>query len=131
MKIHGDREKADSFLNLLKRVNWVWRHKFTLVLFCVGVTTFAAGVVAQREDVIGASKRFVISFFDETNAVSNYIDGLGAEPERLTIDIKHKHYTKLVEWRRRALERGQITSDLKNFVPAELSYGGKRRIVKI
>ncbi len=44
MKIHGDRGKTDSFLYLLKRFDWVWRHKFTLVLFCVGATTFAAGV---------------------------------------------------------------------------------------
>ena len=131
MKIHGDREKTDSFLYLLKRFDWVWRHKFTLVLFCIGATTFAAGVVAQREDVIGASKRFVISFFDETNAVSHYIDGLGAAPERLTIDIKYKHYTKLVEWRRRALEQGQITSDLKNYVPAEIRYEDKRLKVKL
>ena len=131
MKIHSNREKTYPVLNLMEQYEWLWRRKLTLILLFVGVSAFVLGVVLQREDVIGASKRFALSFFDETHAVSNYIQGLGAEPERLTIDIKHKHYTKLVEWRQRALERRQITPDLKVFVPAEIRYGDRTLRVKV
>lgn len=131
MKISGDQGKTYPVLNLMEQYGWLWRRKFTLALLFVGVTAFVAGVLLQREDVIGASKRFVLSFFDETHAVSNYIEGLRAEPERLTIDIKHKHFTKLVEWRRLALERNQITPDLKVFVPAEIRHGDRTLKVKL
>jgi len=131
MKIFDNRGKAYPDVKPTVQREWLQRRKFALVLILACVTAFVAGVVLQREDVIGASKRFVMSFFDETQAVSNYIDGLSAEPERLTINIKPKHYSKLVAWRQRALERGQITSDLKVFVPAEIRYGDRKLSVKL
>jgi hypothetical protein len=131
MKIIDNRGKTDKNLNPTARYGWLKRQKFTLALLLVGVTAFVAGVVLQREDVIGASKRFVLSFVDETTAVSNYIEGLGADPERLRIEIKQKHYTELAEARQSALERGQITPDLKVFVPAEIRYGDKKFRVKL
>jgi hypothetical protein len=131
MKISGNREETHPLLGFAQQTQWLWRRKFTLLLLLTAFLGFASGVVLQRDDVIGASKRFVLSFFDETHAVSNYLASIGVEPERLTIDIKYKHYTKLVEWRRLALERDQITSDLKVYVPAEIRYGDHTIRVKL
>lgn len=131
MRISGSREETNPLLDFAQQTQWLWRRKFSLLLLLSALVGFVTGVVLQREDVIGAGKRFALSFVDDTNAVSNYISSIGVEPERLTIDIKHKHYTKLVEWRRLALERDQITSDLKVFVPAEIRHGDQTIKVKL
>lgn len=60
---------------------------------------------------------------DQVRIVGNYLSSFGADTEHLTIDVKHKHYSKLSEWRELALQRGQITSDLKEYVPATIRIG--------
>jgi hypothetical protein len=54
---------------------------------------------------------------------ANYLDSFRTSPERLIVDIKHRHFVKLAQWREQALARGQITSDLKTRVPAKIRYG--------
>jgi hypothetical protein len=43
--------------------------------------------------------------------------------ERITIDIKHKHYSKLASRRAAALERGHLEVDDDDYVPATLRSG--------
>lgn len=54
--------------------------------------------------------------------VPNYVKALFKSPERIHIDIKHVNYEKLAHFRNVALERNQVTDDLKQYVPAKIRY---------
>lgn len=84
------------------------------------------GVSAERQKLFEKLARV-----DVVATVRNYFDGLGADPEEITIDIKHKHYEQLSAWRDQAMERGQITSDLKDYVPATIRYRDQQMKAKL
>lgn len=62
----------------------------------------------------------------------NYLDGFKAKPEEISIEIGDKNFNKLKKKRKQALERGIIINDLDgDYVPATLSYKGKKMKVKL
>ena len=98
------------------------------------LVTAVLAVVLAGVFGIGGALGILIERSDKTDDVlaanpirigANYLKSIGAEPERLVIDIKHKHYEKLKTWRKLALERDQITADLKQYVPATLRFRDK------
>ncbi len=66
------------------------------------------------------------------NVIPNYIKGmLAAEPERITIDIKHKNLQKIAYKRQIALDDGILLTSSADFVPAEIRYQDKTLKVKM
>ena len=63
---------------------------------------------------------------------SNYINGMDAKPEQISIVIKNKDFKILEENRRNALERGVIINDMDGeYVPAELEYRNRKMKIKL
>ena len=97
------------------------------VAFAVVVVGLLLGAaVAQRSGLLAKLARL-----DFVQIAQNHADSYWAEPEHLTIDIKHKHFLKLADWRRIALRQGQISSDLKEYVPAVIRYADREIDVKL
>jgi hypothetical protein len=71
--------------------------------------------------------------WDFVNVVSsNYFEGLKAEPEVLSIEIKDKDFKKLEKLRQQALERGVIINEQDgDYVPAQLFHNGEKIDVKL
>jgi hypothetical protein len=63
---------------------------------------------------------------------SNYFQGLKANPEVVSIEIKEKDFKFLQKNRERALERTVIINDIDgDYVPATLEYQGKKLNIKL
>ena len=48
---------------------------------------------------------------------------IGADPERISIDVKHEHFLKLAEKREVALANGMLVSSTDDFVTARIRHG--------
>jgi Right handed beta helix region/CotH kinase protein len=79
------------------------------------------GVAAERKEVFAKLKRTNV-----LDTVFNYFNSVGVETDHIFIDIKHHDFQKLKDWRKVALEQGQITSELKTAVPAKIRYLDKQ-----
>ena len=63
---------------------------------------------------------------------SNYLKGLKANPENISIEIKDKDFKFLEKNRENALERNVIINDIDgDYVPATFEYKGKKMDVKL
>jgi len=61
----------------------------------------------------------------------NFVKGIGAEPEYVIIDIKHKHFQKLAYKREMAFNIGNLITCDDDFVPGKITIGGKTAKIKI
>ena len=88
----------------------------------VFLATFGAGsgfgILVERKHLTEE----ILSFRPD-RVMKNYLESLATAPQRLVIDIKHEDQEKLKAWRTVALQRDQITDDLKEYVPARLRFG--------
>ena len=67
-----------------------------------------------------------------SSVTSNYIDGMDANPESISIEIKDKDIEILEKNRQNALNRGLIINDLDGeYVPGTLEYQGKKIKIKL
>lgn len=91
------------------------------VLF-LGIYSLGLLKVAQRIDVPGITRLIM------NNAVyvpANIARSFFATPERITIDIKHKHILKLEKKRLAALRRSYLLRGEDDYVPAQIRHGDK------
>ena len=133
--LFSKKSEITSFANRKKtRFRWVrkyWRRVFTvfLALFLM-IAAFGAGsgfgILLERKNLTEK----VLSYRPDRLA-TNYLGSLGSSPDRLIIDIKHEHMEKLKSWRGLALERDQITADLKQYVPARIRFGDETYKVRL
>ncbi|MCP3917133.1 MAG: hypothetical protein GY711_16415 [bacterium] len=93
----------------------------------VVAAAFAAGVLLEKKGI--SEKAGKVLALDKLQTAANYVKSFAAKPEHLVIDIKHEHYEQLAQWRQTALRRNQITTDLKQYVPATVRHG--ERSVKV
>ncbi|MBT5050974.1 MAG: hypothetical protein HOM58_20915 [Rhodospirillaceae bacterium] len=94
----------------------------------LGIYSVGLLMVAQRIDVPGIT-RLVMN-----NAIyvpANMARSFFASPERLTIDIKHKHILKLEKKRRAALRRRYLLRGEDDYVPARIRHGDNTVDVKL
>jgi len=59
------------------------------------------------------------------NIIPNYIKGIISRPEHIDIDIKHKHFQKIVHQREQAMERRFLVSTTEDWVPCSIRYNGQ------
>ncbi len=127
MKIQTSHNVRTSFGT---RYPWLRRNTSAIgigaVSFFLLVALLAGGPLLRRSGLMPK-----IAGLDMTSVAYNYLSSFAAEPERLTIDIKHKHFVKLEASRQEALRRGQITSDLKSYVPAVIRHRNDEIKVKL
>ncbi|MFQ5638049.1 MAG: CotH kinase family protein [bacterium] len=66
------------------------------------------------------------------NVIPNYFKGyFSSNPERITIDIKHKHFQRIAYKREMALANGVLLTSSEDFVPAQIRYKDKALKVKL
>ena len=91
------------------------------------VLVLGAGYVLKKHDFYGQFLKPVFS--TNYRMVVNYIQSFSVEREKITIDIKHKHFLKIAYRREEALKRGRLFyspgDDEITWVPATLTHRGK------
>lgn len=102
--------------------------KRTLILFLFAAI-FIFGYVASNF----IKKKGYTGLWDFTTTItSNYVKGLKANPENISIEIKEKDFKKLEKNRKQALERGVIINDLDgDYISATIEYKEKKIDVKL
>ena len=81
---------------------------------------FLTGAAAQRYGLVDQG----ISKARKIKDVPELVRAMQVQPDRLTIDIKHKHYVALDYKRARSIEAGVLISSTDDFVPATVSRNG-------
>jgi hypothetical protein len=100
-------------------------------LMLVGYSTlvFILGALAHRAGLMREVTKLLSYARMET--AMNYVKGLTAQPERITIDIKYKELEKLRYKREMALARGILMAEPDDFVPARIRYQDKNIKVRL
>ncbi|MDP7635965.1 MAG: CotH kinase family protein, partial [Phycisphaerae bacterium] len=102
----------------------------------VGIVLFVAysagmvflGTVAQQKDLPGKLNRIIPASWKHPG---NYIQGIISNPDKITIDIKHKDFKKLAYLRQCALQKGVIATAPDSYVPAKIRLDGKTVKVQV
>ena len=114
---------------LSSRVGRKWIVRIALgVLLIVGtnIASMYYGVYLHKTGPSMTLTRWASSLArDKLSFIPNYISGLFANPEHLTIDIKFKNFQKLAHKRQEALERGHLVPSPGDWVPARIRYRGE------
>jgi hypothetical protein len=87
------------------------------------VLVLGLGYVLQRHDFYGLFLKPVL--IKNVGLVSSYYKSLSINPEKLTINIKHKDYLKLAYKRQEALKIDRLFYHPEDWVPATAEYQGK------
>ncbi len=122
-----EREEVAKKDKLMKKK--IKRRILFALLLALIVACFAGSYFASR---ILQTKGYS-GLWDFTKTVSsNYRNGMGANPEKISIEIKNKDYKFLEKNRERALERNVIINNIDgDYVPATFEYQGKKLKVKL
>jgi hypothetical protein len=98
-----------------------------LVLVVYTLLIFGIGVAVQRAGLIGA----VLEPVRDLRTLPTRLKAMQVEAERITIDIKHKHYLQLAHKREEALARRLLVSSPDDMVPATIRTGERSVSVKL
>ncbi len=94
----------------------------------ITLATFSAGAWAMRS---GYLKRVIKPMVTNVFYVPNLINGLGASPEKLYIDVKFKNWQKIAHKREEALHRKMLIVDQDDYVPATIRLSDEAVKVKM
>ena len=125
--------RDESTLDAAVLLRWITKKKvllITLIMMLSGGLIFGvksglkelyySGYYGEIKYIFLHTK--ISDVFDNYLFVPNYVRSFFTTPKHIYIDIKHTDFQKLAEFRRIALERNQITDDLKQYVPAKIRY---------
>jgi hypothetical protein len=107
-------------------------HKVGLGVLVLGLYSgliLIVGAQAHRSGFIGNVKRLVS--IERVETLRNYLKGLTAKSEHISIDIKYKNFEKLRYKREEAINKGVLISRADDYVPAQLRYRDKTVRVKL
>ncbi len=93
-----------------------------LVLGLYSAALFVMGAYAHKTAYIGKIKLALLANY---KIPYQYTEGLLSNPEKITIDIKHKNFQKLAYFRKKALQQGNIATTEDSYVPAKITVGSK------
>lgn len=108
---------------------------FVLPVFLLsGIILFSIYVgIEMHRTAMTAKIKTQISIFSEERfgLLTHFYKHIGVESDKVVLDIKHEDYQKLAYQRERALERGLLFTGSDDFVPAKLTYNGKKVDVRV
>ncbi|MBI9017707.1 MAG: CotH kinase family protein [Phycisphaerae bacterium] len=130
MKIYIDNGVNPEKKIFRKRKGLLYKLTIAFVLVCVLLLMFVLGVYFALQTHSSGSAKTLIGRLGQLRQtklgiVSNYIDGLKARPETITIDIKHENFMKLQYHRDLALQRRLLINTDDSYVAAAIRYDGK------
>ncbi|MDH3217849.1 MAG: CotH kinase family protein, partial [Candidatus Krumholzibacteria bacterium] len=103
--------------------------KLVLILLLYTVVLAGAGAVLVKSGMIG--RVIKPALFEGPVIAYNYLRGQTTQPERMVIDVKHKHFQKLAYNREIAVQRMHLFPDYRDEVPAVVRYGDTQTRVKM
>lgn len=124
-----DRNKNTPLIPKAKNIiTGLWRQKQIIFILLYSFLLIFAGAAIQRSGVFGNVIKPALLY--GTQIARDYLIGLTARPERITININYKNFQKLAYARETALKRGW---EYRNFeyVPATIDYKDKSIPVRI
>jgi hypothetical protein len=108
-----------SFFKKSKNRNYYIPIFFMIILIIVGVGGIYYGMLLHKTGAAYTMNRMVKA---KAKIIPNYIKGMFADPKRLTIDIKHEDYQKILYQREKSLALNSVVSGPDDYVPATLKY---------
>jgi hypothetical protein len=88
---------------------------------------FGIGIAVQRAGLIGG----VLEPIRRLTTLPARLDAMKVEPDRITIDIKHKHLMKIAHKREEALARRLLVTSPDDLVPATIRTGDRTIPVRL
>jgi len=122
------RRQTSSRASLLRRVVWP---AGLLAFLAVVMLSFYVGAVAQRNGRLAGMGKLLARPLDAAYNYGAAHFGSTPAPEHIFLDLKFKHYNKLLEKRERALALGLLVRDDDDFVPAQIRTGSETLSVKL
>ena len=90
------------------------------------------GLIMEHEFKLAPVKNLIGGIADTFfKAPGNWMEGSGSDLPQLTIDIKFKHFDKIIKKRQEALKRGILVKGNDDFIPAIIRHDGKTLRVKM
>ncbi|MCP4050336.1 MAG: hypothetical protein GY730_06495 [bacterium] len=125
-------KEAENLLKkiVLKKKNLILFFSVIIALICFVFYSVAVLFLGSYigKKITDEHKTLILSSF---KTPVNYLKGLKADPERIIIDIKYKHFQKLAYKREMALNKGILISDPDDYVPGRVKYKDKELRVKL
>jgi spore coat protein CotH len=101
-----------------------------ILISLYSVMLLGLGYTLQRHDFYGLFLKPV--FLKNYRIIGDYIDSYAADPEKISLDIKHMDYLKLAYQRQQGLELGKLPYSLdEGWVPATIKHRGNTIRVNI
>lgn len=118
-----------KFLKLKK----IWLVSLSLsFIFIYSASLVLLGGHFFKSGFLGRLNKTVTSFkYNEFNLPFNYLKGLSASPQTITLDIKHKDFQKLAYKRYEALKKNILITSSEDFVPAKIRFKDKTHKINI
>ena len=129
MKIHIENSKPVR-KSFFRRKGLIFKLFKAMLLAVALLLMFVLGVYfAMKTHSSGSAKTLLarLAQLRETRlaVIPNYINGLKATPETITIDIKHENFMKLQYFRDKALEKRLLINTDDSYVSADMHYNSK------
>jgi len=103
------------------------------LLISVSLSSIFYGIHMNRTKKADSFKEFFDNAIKtKINIIPNYVRGqLFSHPERIVIDIKHKHFQMLAYKRQIAMDKGILLTNETDYVPASIRYNNRTIDVKL
>ena len=125
MLIKDSKESKRLISKIKKPFIWLVAKKRVLLVI-YSLLIFLLGITAHKEDIFERIKE--TRFYGSARRPQNFLKGLIANPEHISIDIKYEDFQKLAYKREVALQRRILISSPDDYVSAKIRY--KNRGVK-
>ena len=124
MRVKTTKAEQHIFKNVSKFLRKKRILAVAVFLILYTVLVLAIGYVLKRQDFYGLVLKPVV----HTNyrMIGNYFKSFAAQPQKISIDIKHIDFLKLAHKRQEALKVGRLYYSPGDWVPATLTHQGKR-----
>lgn len=131
------KESRQSFgLNVIKKI---FSRKLFLVISTLALISlplaFMTGALAHKKGILSAveAKAYLgyLTLKHPVRVVKRTVSGYFADPERITIDIKFKHFDKITKIRENAIAKDFLVTSADDYVPAKIRYKNKTYNVKL
>jgi hypothetical protein len=114
-----------SLIFLKNRNPLIWISLFAVFISLYTIIVLGLGYVLKKNNFYGQTLKPAI--LQNYKGVVNYFKSYEVQPQKISLDIKHLDYSKLVQSREKAVKYGRYvyTAENKGWVPATLNSNGK------
>ena len=143
MLIKKTKNKNQFFYFIFDKIKYT-RKRFKILVVLVLLSIYSAGLVLSgvyakklvikygtHLDIKEIAMRVGKIYTEPYGVFSRYIKGLTVIPERITIDINHINFQKIIAKRESAFENTLLVSSSEDYVPARITHDNNTIEVKL